>query len=250
MLTELVALSLILIALGVLAIFWIRYRKKKPSLRPYPVFQRLSEEVGRVAEEGSTVHIALGQGNLIGDDAMVSITALQGLSALIDLSAAYDTPPLITTSDPVLYLLASDWMRRAYARLGNTKLYRPIFVQYAATTPATYAAMTATNLYDGGIGSNVILGAFDAEISLLAEAAQRRGIRSVGGTTSVPGLSALYPALGVEQLVMGEELFAAGAEVINRPVFWSSLLVQDVLRWLVIVGIAGASLWALLGLGG
>lgn len=250
MLNQLFAFALILIALGALAVFWIRHRKQVPELRPFPVFQALSEEVGRVAEEGVMVHVALGQGSLFGEEAMTSLAALQGLRDLIDLSAAYDTPPLLTTGDPTVYLLAADWMRRAYARLGNMQLYRPIFVQYAAPTPVTYAAMAATNLYDGGIGSNVMLGAFDTEVSLLAEAAQRRGIHSVGGTTSVQGLSALYPALGREQLVVGEELFAAGAEVNGHPVFASGLLAQDVLRWVIIGTILIVSLGSLVGLGG
>ncbi len=249
-LMQLLALGFVLVGAVLLALYGIRYRSKAPELRTFPVFRALADEVGRVAEEGAAIHIAVGNGSLIGDEAMTSVATLQGLHALIDLSAAYDTPPLITTSDPTLYLLASDWMRRAYARIGSADLYRPSSVQYTAASPTAYAAMAATYLADGGLGSNIVLGAFTQEASLLTAAAERRNIHSTGGTTSPEGLGALYPALGQEQLVMGEDMFAGGAEVSRRSANFASLGAQDILRWLVIVGIVVAALTSLLGLGG
>ncbi|HOT92281.1 MAG TPA: hypothetical protein PLJ78_13845 [Anaerolineae bacterium] len=249
-LMQLLALGFVLVAAIILAFLGIRYRSKTPGFRPFPVFRTLSDEVGRVAEEGVAVHVALGNGSLIGDDAMTSLAALQGLQALLDLSAAYDTPPLITTSDPTLYLLAGEWLRRAYARIGNADLYRPASVQFTAASPAVYAAMTATYLTDGGLGSNIVLGAFTQEASLLTAAAERRNIHSSGGTTSPAGLGALYPALGSAQLVMGEDMFAGSAEVLGRSSDLASLGTQDILRWLVIVGIVLTALASLLGVGG
>lgn len=247
---QIIALGFVLIGAIALALYGMRYRSQRPEARPFPLFRSLADEVGRVAEEGATIHIAIGNGSLTSDDAMTSIATLQGLSALIDLAAAYDTPPLITTGDPTLYLLANDWMRRAYARLGSAKLYRPNAVQFMAASPSAYAAMAATYLFDEKIGSNLVLGAFTQEVSLLTEAAERRSIHSSGGTTSPQGLGALYPILGAEQLVVGEDLFAGGAAVTQRPSFWTSLWAQDLLRWVVIAGLLAAAIASLLGKGG
>lgn len=247
---QLVALGFVLIGVLALALYGMRYRQNTPATRPFPVFKALSDEVGRVAEEGATIHIALGEGNLTGDNAMTSVAALQGLTALLDLSAAYDTPPLITTGDPTLYLLASDWMHRAYSRIGSANLYRPIFVQFTAASPALYAAMASTYLLDGGIGSNIVLGDFKQEVSLLTSAAERRNIHSMGGTATLEGLGALYPVLGESQMTIGEDMFAGGAEVAQRSSATASLWAQDVLRWLTIAGIVGATIVSLLGLGG
>ncbi len=249
-LMQFLALGFVLISAVLLIIYGIRYRSKAPEICSFPVFRGLADEVGRVAEEGTTIHVAVGNGSLIGDDAMTSVAALQGLHALTDLSAAYDTPPLITTSDPTLYLLASDMMRRAYVRIGNADLFRPTSVQFTAASPITYAAMAATYLADGGLGSNVVLGAFTQEVSLLTAAAERRHIHSMGGTTTPEGLGALYPALPEGQLVIGEDMFAAGAEVLQRSADYASLHTQDILRWLIIVGIVVTALMGLLGLGG
>jgi hypothetical protein len=249
-LMQVMALGIVLAATIAFALYGLRYRKQTPPVRPIPVFSSLADEVGRVAEEGASIHVALGNGSLIGEDAMTSVAALQGLSALIDLSAVYDTPPLITTSDPTLYLLASDWLRRAYARLGSADLYKPAAVQFTAAAPITYAAMASTYLADGGISSNVILGALTQEATLLTTAAERRGIHTSGGTTLPQGLGALYPALDHEQLVIGEDVFAGITATSQRSSALASLGAQNILRWIVILGILAAALISLTGLGG
>lgn len=244
------AMGIVFIGVIALAIYGIRYRDTAPETREFPVFQALSNEVGRVAEEGNSIHIALGSGGLVRENAMASIASLQALTGLLDLAATYDTPPRITVADPTLYLLAGDWMRRSYARLGEATLYRPLMVQFSAPTPVTYAAMAATNLFDDPIGSNIMLGQFNQEVSFLNDAVLRRGIYSVGGTTSLSGAGSMYPVLAEQQFVLGEDLFAGGAEVISRSPYWSSLLAQDVLRGIVILGIVLAMIYSLLGMGG
>ncbi|HNT74732.1 MAG TPA: hypothetical protein PKH77_06920 [Anaerolineae bacterium] len=244
--THLIALGLVLSGAVALAVFGIRYRDKTPTFRHFPVFSALAGEVGRAAEQGVSIHVALGNGGLATADAMTSVAALEGVRALLELSAAYDTPPLITTGDPTLYLLASDWLRRAYTRVGAGDLFRPTMVQFAAPTPTTYAAMAATQLFDAPIGANVMLGAFNQEVSLLTEAARRRGVASMGGVVSLPGIGALYPALEQTQLVIGEELFVGGALVKERSVSWASLSAQETLRWLVIAGILITAVLSLL----
>ncbi len=242
---QFLALGIVMVSAVILAINGLRFRDKSPQVRQLPVFQALAGEVGRAAEEGNSLHIALGSGSVISDDAMTSVVALQSLRALMDLAAAYDTPPIVTTADPTLYLLANDWMRRAYTRIGNVSLFRTDFVHFTAASPTLYAAMAATHLLDKGVGANIMLGKFDHEVSLLTESAHRRGINMMGGTVTPLGLSALYPALDMERLVMGEELFAGPALVQERSSYWASLSTQDVLRWIVVVGIlmtAGLSL--------
>ncbi len=246
--SHLIGFGIVLIGAVALALYGIRYRERLPEARQFPVFRPLGNEVGKAAEEGALIHIAMGNGSVTGENAMVSVAGLEGLTALCDLSAAYDTPPIITTGDPTLYVLADDWMRRAYARLGNAQRYRPTLVQFTAATPAAYAAIAATYLYEKGVGSNIMLGAFGQEASLLAEAAARRGTFCAGGTTSPESLGALYPALPPSQLAIGEELFAGGAEVTDHPTYWAGLWSQDLLRWIVIGGMIIIAILQFLGI--
>jgi len=248
--SQLAALALVLIGAGALAMYGMRQRRKKPKgAGLIPAFGSLANEVGRVAEEGATIHVALGSGGLLNENGLTSIAALQGLSALTELSAAYDTPPFITTGDPTLFLIADNQLRDAYARLGNLRNYRSGLVRYTAPSPMLYAAMAATLSFDEPVGTTIILGAFNQEASLLTNAAVTEGEKLFGGATSAVGLATLYSDIGEDQLVMGEEMFAGGAKVSNRPVFWASLSAENLLRWLVVAGILVTTGASLLGLG-
>lgn len=241
--------GVILLAVVAAFIYAFRRRKKSSELRKIPIFEQLAGEVGRAAEEGTLIHITLGHGSLSGEDAMTSVASLESLTALADLSAAYDTPPIITTGDPTLYLLADDWMRRAYSRIGNVARYRPTLVQFVGASPVTYAAQAATYLYEKGVGSNIVLGSFAQEVSLFSEAAARRGIFTVGGSTSWQALSALFPAWGTENLVMGEDLFAGGALVTQEQKYEAALWGADAIRWAVIAGLIVLAVLSGLGIG-
>ncbi len=243
---QLIALSFALIGGVALSVYGILSksalkRGKRVETKTISGFHVFSNEVGRVAEEGTAIHIALGHGGIVSDNVVTSIAALQGLSTLIDLAAAYDTPPYMTTGDPTLYLLADNRLRKAYTRLGNLAFYRPNHVQFATSTAAGYAAVGAAQPAVNKKCTNIILGTYDQEISLVSDAAGRRRIKSFGGSTSPQGLAALYPTLGSEALIMGEELFE-GANDTQHSVFAASLWAQDILRWLVIAGIVGTAI--------
>lgn len=249
MVDQIIALGVIMIGAIAFAIRGLRHRDRtapRPSVSPF--FDDLSGEVGRAAEAGASIHVGLGHGGLLGQDGMTSIAALQGLSSLIDLSAAYDTPPYITTGDPTLYLLADHRMRRAYARLGNVGRYRPEFVHFSAHTPLLYAAMAGTLLHDHPVDTNIMIGSFGQEISLLDESGRRRHAKSLGGTTTLEGSAALYPTLPENRQLIGEFLFAGGVAVTDRPSFHAGLWAQNMLRWLVIFALIGTAILSLLGL--
>jgi hypothetical protein len=242
---QLIALSLVLISGVALSIYGILSksilkRKETAETRTTSSYHILSNQVGRAAEEGTAIHITLGNGSIISDNALTSIAALQGLSTLIDLAAAYDTPPYVTTGDPTLYLLADNRLRKAYARLGNLTLYRPYFVQFATST-AAYAAVAAQQLSRNKVGTNIMLGTYNQEISLVADAAEKQHIKSFGGSTSPEGLAALYPAVSSDGYIIGEQLFEGENEA-QQSALVASLWAQDILRWLIIAGIVGTAI--------
>jgi hypothetical protein len=85
----------------------------------------------------------------------------------------------------------------------------------------------------GDLGSNVLLGRFGSEIAIMAEAGQRLGLEQVIGSDDPQAM-----AIGLvvtDTVLIGEELFAAGAYLQSRPAFLASLQLQDVLRVAVIV---------------
>jgi hypothetical protein len=217
-----------------------------PSVRPLAAFQDLEAENGYAAESGGAVHVALGSGEIYGEDALASLAALQVVGSLAELGIAYSTPPLVTVGDPTLLPLAQDALRRAYERSGASEMYDPNCVRFVAPTPVAYAAAAAQVVAMGDVTANMMAGSFGPEVSLIADASARRDISQLGAVSSSDAAGALYPA--TERLAVGEELYAAGAQMTGQRRYSVSLAVQDILRVVVVLAIFGSAVMAFLGM--
>ena len=91
--------------------------------------------------------------------------------------------------------------------------------------------------------ANVMAGVFSSEAAFLTEAGARQGMLQVAAAAAPAALAVLYPS--ANHLLVGEELFAAGAYVGERPSHVGSLLAEDVARWILVLIILAASLGAL-----
>jgi hypothetical protein len=223
-----------------------RGRSLHSKIRPLSAFQNLKHEIGRAAESGGTVHIAMGNGGLVGDEAVASFAALEAVAEMADTAVLYNAPPVITVGDPTLLPLAQDILREAYERHGLTKRYNTNQVRFVAPSPVAYAAGAANLTTTGEVTTTLTMGAFGPEVSLIADASARRDLNQLAAAAAPNAIAALYPA--TDQLAMGEEMYAAGAQLTNKIRYMISLQVQDwFLRPLlaIIIGII-----ALLGLAG
>jgi hypothetical protein len=95
------------------------------------------------------------------------------------------------------------------------------------------------------VSTNVFLGDFGAESALMVESAERENTSVIAASDNLSAQSVFY-ATSQDPLI-GEELFAAGAYVGAGAAHEASLIVQDILRWLVIVAILIGSLLKLVG---
>ena len=235
--------GLLLIALHIL-------RRKKgphPKIRPLPAFKDLRAETGYAAESGGAVHIALGSGGLNGEDAAQSLAGLQVVKALADTAISYGTPPIITVGDPTLLILAQDILRRAYERAGAAESYDPSLVRFVAPSPVAYAAGAAYAVASENVTASMMAGTFGTEVSLIADAGARRDLPQLAAAADPRALAALYPA--TDRLAVGEELFAAGAQMTGDRRYLIGLLAQDVLRIILVLAILVAAGLAFLSSG-
>ena len=210
-----------------------RGRGKRDQIRPIPAFKTLEYEIGRAAESGGTVHIALGSGGLVSDDVATSLAALEAVEALADTAVLYNAVPIITVGDPTLVPLAQDALRRAHERHGLIKRYDPDHVRFVAPSSVAYAANAADVVINKDIVTNVMMGAFWAEVSLIADAAARHNLHQSAAATTPDALGALYPA--TDHLAIGEELYGAAAQLAPKMRYTVSLKTQDIVRLLLIV---------------
>jgi hypothetical protein len=239
---------LILILSGVL-LWWFADRQRKGAqyaFRPIPAFDVLRGLIGRVAESGKRVHVSLGTAGIGGDQTASVSAGLIVLRFLADRGAAMSAPPTVTVSDPSLLLVAQDVLYRAHARKGRADRYSVTDVQMIAPDAAAYAAGAQDTIDDESVMANVMVGHFGDEYLLMGEAGAQRDLAQVVGS-NVLDVQPFLVATS-EKALLGEELFAAGAYLSDRPEYAASLCLQDVLRALIVVAVlAGVLIKTLTG---
>jgi hypothetical protein len=234
-----------------LALLILRARKGPlPETRPLPALQDLRDKMKKAAERGGVFHIALGSGGLGGEDTVTSLAGLQAVEALADAAVAYEVPPVVTVGDPTLLPLVQDVLRRVYERRGLEAMYRSSQARFVAPSPLAYAVGAANVVAaDEAVVTNVMVGNFGAEVSLIADAGARRGLPQLAAAAAPDAIGALYPA--TDRLAVGEELYVIGAYASKERHYQISLIAQDILRVLLvlfILGVAGLALLRSLGI--
>ncbi|MEJ2747356.1 MAG: hypothetical protein P8183_05520 [Anaerolineae bacterium] len=240
--------SAIIVIVILLIIFTRRQvNGREPELRPLAACDSLDNQVGRAIESGRQLHVSLGQASLIGAANPTSIAALHVLDHLAKDGCASGTPPLTTVGDGTLLPIAQDSLRHYYQAAGRIDDYKPGMTQFIAadTEPYAYAAGLAAVLQQEQTSSNLLFGRYGPELAIPAAVATRQGMTQVIGTDDP---SALAVATAVtDNVLVGEELFAAGAYLEHKPSQIASLQVQDILRWIVILTILGLALSRFVG---
>lgn len=225
--------------------YWLVKRGMVIALRPIAGYAALKGMLGQAAEAGQPVHLSLGVTG-IGDqftaDTMAGLTVLEFLAERGAISA---TPPIVTLANPTALPVAQDLMRRAFNRQGYPEEYNPTSARFIAPDPSlntstqndafAYAAGTMQLLNDRKLTANVLVGRFGDEFMLLGETGAQRNLTQIGGTSAERVLP-LFQATMTHPLI-GEEIYAAGAYLSDKPAHLSSLLAQDVSRWLIVGGV-------------
>lgn len=243
--TELL-ISVGVIVLASLLLLVMRRRalsNEKPALRPLPALDSLVESIGRSAESATRSHISLGRAGLSSVSNPTSLAAISLLDRLARDGCASDTPPIVTTGEGTLLLVAQQRMRRAFRLAGRGRDYEPIQVQFLAndSDAFSYAGGVSSIIHRHGVSSNTLVGRFGPEISIMAEAAARQDIPQVIGSDD-PVALALATAV-TDNVLIGEELLAAGAYLEGSAPHLATLQVQDFLRLLIAITILGLSVY-------
>ncbi len=245
MILNLLALFIIILATLLLFTFQFFQRKNPPRFRSLPAFQQFQRALNLSVEEGKQVHISLGRGHPLTSQGAAGFASLGMLRHLAEITAAGDRPPLITTGEGTLILLAQDTTQSAYRAAMAEDLYHPLTARLGGLSPMAYASGILPLFGEKHISAHLLIGNFGTESLLLGEAARRNHaffIIASDDLSAQAGLFALSP-----YPLLGEELFAASAYLSRDPAHQASLNVQDVLRWLLILGLLTSPLLKILG---
>jgi hypothetical protein len=244
---EPLVLAVVFLLVFVALLFYFTTRTtagRLPVLRRIRAFEVLKGFTGRAIEAGRALHLSLGVGSVANETTADSLAGLSVLDYLAQQAANTGVPPTVSMADPTVMLFAQNALRAAHADDPDAveEAYRNI--RWIAPQPAAYAAGVMSLLSIEQAEANVMVGSFGDEYLLMGETAARRGTGHIGGTSDPNTLPFIYAS--AEETLLGEEIYAAGAYLQQRPSHIGSLIAQDTMRWVIalfiLTGILLASL--------
>jgi hypothetical protein len=239
-------LALVLVAAGLLLGLTFIRRKAAPVFREIPAFTRLKRAIGISVEDGTRLHISLGRGGLQTPEAAPGLAGLAMLRHLVEQTSASDSPPVITSGAADLSILSRDTLQAGYKAAGAEEIYDPSTGRLTGLTPFSFAAGAIPTMQDENVSANVLIGHFGPEVALLTDTAERTNSPAVAAAVDLAAQAVIYAS--VDDPLVGEELFAAGAYSNAGSAHRASLQVQDILRWAIILVLLGGSALKLFGI--
>jgi hypothetical protein len=239
------ALILLLAVLPLLFLSALRAKASKSGdLRPLPGVGELPGLLGRSLESGRPIHVSLGPAGLGGAATAETWAGFVALSWLADKAAAHGVPLVVTVGDATALPVAQDVVRRAHVRHGSLDEYEPTKVRLVAPDRTAYAAGVMGALGRNRLTANVMVGSFGDEYLLMGEVGARQDFRQTVGAAQPATLP--FVLATADDPWLGEEMFAGGSYLNRLPMQLGSLVAEDWVRWLVVVGMILAAAWKLL----
>ena len=241
-----IALILVAGSAILLLVIAILRRKSTPVFREIPAFSRLRKAIGLAVEDGSCLHVSLGRGSLATTQGAAGLAGLSTLRRLADLTSTSDLTPIATSGDSSLMILSQDVLQASYKEATGGGHFDATSARLTGLTPFSYASGTMPALRDDHVSANILLGNFGVEAGLLTDATEREQSFILAASDYLPAQAVLYAS--AQEPLIGEELFAVSEYVNHSSMHAASLIVQDILRWVLIISILLGAILKLAGL--
>jgi hypothetical protein len=240
------SIAVVFITAVLLIILTVWTRKSPSKLRDIAALASLHRAMGLSVEDGTRLHISIGSGSLLTPRSGSALAALGMLRRLAERTSSSDRPPVASTGDPALSLLAQDTLQAGYIDAGAEELFVPTTGRLTGMSPFGYAAGAMPIIRDENVSANILLGHFGPESALLADAAEQENVVTVGASDDLAAQSILFA--GSQDALIGEELSASGAYLGAGASHIASLTIQDILRWLIMVALLFGAFAKFMGL--
>ncbi len=236
---RMLGIGIVIFAGLLLTLLTLFYKRVPLYFRNILAFLRMRRAASLVVEDGTRLHVSIGSANLLSPSAASALAGLALIRHLGEVTSLSDYPPITTTGSATLNLLAQDTLRTAHEAVATEQAFDVNDSRLTGLTPFSYVAGVMPSIRDERISANVMIGNFGPEVGLLTEAADRQKSSMIAASDSLPAQAVLYAT--TQEPLIGEELFAAGAYTQAGPSHSASLLVQDVLRWFIILALLGGA---------
>ncbi|HUT74798.1 MAG TPA: DUF6754 domain-containing protein [Armatimonadota bacterium] len=210
-------------------------------IRRIPGLSAIDEAVGRATEMGRPMLFSTGLSS-------IDINTLQALviaQHVARLAARYGNRLIVPVVDPVVFAIAEQLVREAYAVEGKPDAFRSEDVRFLSDQQFAYAAGVMGLINREKVASTFFFGYFYAESLLLSETGQEVGAIQIAGTpatTQVPFFLA-----SCDYTIIGDEYYAASAYLTREPTLLGSLVGQDIGKGLLLLLVVAGTLTAVPG---
>jgi len=243
--TQVLTTLIILIALvvSILASQFTRRRRDFYPVRDIPAYTTAPFLVGQAIEAGRRVQLSSGAATLGGASTALALASAEMLYQMARRTAIGGEAPVTTVGETAMLPLMIGAARRAYLDSGRIDRFRPSAIRWAPSSSLALIASLTADIGDEKVNGGIYLGDFNSALALPLEALARRRSISIAGSTQLEGQAVAYAL--ADNVLLGEELFVAGAYMGGSAIQRASLITIDVLRWLIIVVIIGGALLSL-----
>lgn len=239
---QMVASSVDIVALGALfifALFFILFTLRafgggRFPLRHIPLYERIRHLIAQAIETNRPLHIGLGSGGLGSVDMAESLMALTVFASCVRQTTVAEHALRGTTADGTVLAAALGILHRQAREAGHSRHSQSKEVLFYGPDPFAYAGGVRQTLATEPHLANILTGHFGGEGLWISEANVTRVYPQLGGTAP-PTAAALF-ALSLDDYIIGEDLFAAGA-YLGRTSHLGSLATQDLMRIVTILAV-------------
>ena len=196
------------------------------KIRSIAGLEAIEEAVGRATEMGRMVHFTPGIAGVDGVTAAQTFAGLETLGMVARLVARYGAKLFVSIRVPIVLPLAEEIVKQAYMTEGAVEAYDEESVQYLSSEQFAYAAAVMGIIQREKAAASILLGAFWAESLMIAEAGFHAGAIQIAGSANIHQIPFFVAAC--DYVLIGEELYAAGAIASGNPVKLGSIAGQDI----------------------
>jgi len=201
-------------------------KKKLLPFRKLTGLDALPEMVGRAAEMNRPVHFTTGLGSLTESVAPQLVAGLAVLAHVSELCAKYGVKIIYSVYAAQVMPIATELMKAAYVKAGKPEeFHAEESVRYLSGEQFAYASAVQGIAERERPAANIMIGPFYAESMLFSETFQRIGSIQLAGTAR--GYQIPFFAIVCDYLLIGEEIYAAGAYLSGDPVQVGTTRGQD-----------------------
>ena len=226
------ALVILCFILFPLCMEYTKRARLKPKIRTLPAITRIEEVIERAVKVGRPVMY------IPGVQGLSSPATLAGLSILgytARRTAKFGADIIVPVRNPLVQLSVLDILKESYLIEGKSDIYEAKVkdeVVFLSTSQFGFASGALGLMERREIAANLLLGGFQAESMILAEAGNRVGAIQIAGTDNIYQIPFFFAAC--DYVLIGEELFAAGAYLSEDPIQLGTIQCEDYIRFLIL----------------